>query len=113
MWDVQRGLCKLDLPQMSCEDTHRRKALCLHDVRHDILKHQEKIQEILELQGIAYCSSPRHKRIGGGSAITCDSRRYTMKQIHVDNHDDLEVTVAVIKPKDENTNNLTIITIAL
>ena len=43
MWDVQRGLCKLDLPQMSCEDTRRRKALCLHDVRHDILKHHEKI----------------------------------------------------------------------
>ena len=32
VWDVQRNLCQLDRPEMSCEDTHRRKALCLHDV---------------------------------------------------------------------------------
>ena len=72
------GMCdetffQSDRPEMSCEDTHRIKALCLQDVWQDILKHHEKI----------------HTREKPFACRMCDktfwniSRRYTQKKGHL------------------------------
>ena len=54
-------------------------------------KHQYKIQELFEIKGIGYVSTPRIKKTGGGSAITIDIEKYTMKEVKIDNPDNLEV----------------------
>ena len=60
-----------------------------------------------------YWSTPRPKQRGGGSAITCSSKEYSMKEIKVDNPDNLEVTIALIKSKDPKAKNLSIMTFAI
>ena len=76
-------------------------------------KHQKQIEELSEIHGINYISTPRPNRRGGGCAITCDARDYTMKRIHLDNPNNLEIAAAVIRPKAKETRNITIITIAV
>ena len=71
--------------------------------------HKGKIEEMLEISGISYASTPRPGRRGGGSAITCDEKKYDMKHIRVENPDELEVTFAIIKPKAKEARNINII----
>ena len=68
---------------------------------------------MLEMEGILYLSTARPKRRGGGCAITCDSSRFYLKEIKIDNPDSLEVTFAVLKPKSENCPNFEIILCAV
>ena len=42
-------------------------------------KHKHKIDEMFEMEDISYISTPRPNRRGGGSAITCDDKRFYMK----------------------------------
>ena len=76
-------------------------------------KHQRKIEELFEMHGMFYCSTPRPKRRGGGSEITCNAEEFNMKEIKMENPDNLEVTFALIKPKAEGAKNLSIIAVAL
>lgn len=62
-----------------------------------------KIEEMLQTEDISYISTPRPNRRGGGSALTCDDTLYHLKEIQIDNPDNLEVTFATGRPKDENS----------
>ena len=74
--------------------------------------HKTKLQNMLELKGISYISTPRPNHRGGGCAITCNDNRFTMKEIVVENLHNLEVTLALVRPKVEESN-LQIITCAV
>ena len=64
-------------------------------------QHQNKLEEILELHGIKYISTPRPVQRGGGSAITVDNERFFIKEIKDDNPDNLEITIGILKPKQK------------
>ena len=59
--------------------------------RKESKKHKLKIEEMFEMEGIAYISTARPDRRGGGCAITCDEALYHLKEIKTDNPDNLEV----------------------
>ena len=65
------------------------------------------------MEGIAYISTARPDRRGGGCAITCDEARYHLKEIKTDNPDNLEVTFATLRPKDDNSPKFVIILCAV
>ena len=54
--------------------------------------HQNKLEEMLELHGIYYLSTPRPVKRGGGSAITVDNEIYSIKEVKDDN---LEITIGI------------------
>ena len=74
---------------------------------------EKLLQELSELHGYEYCSTARPKKRGGGCAITTNAKEFTMKEVKLDNPNNLEVTAAIVKSKHQNSKNLTIITIAL
>ena len=76
-------------------------------------KHKFKIQEMFELEGISYISTARPDRRGGGCAITCDNSHFHLKELKLDNPDNLEVTFAIIRPKDLNSPQFVIILCAV
>ena len=76
-------------------------------------KHQEKLQELLEIKGIKYISTARQKKRGGGSAITVDTERYSLKEIKIDNPHNLEITYALLRPNNEMNSNIAIILCAV
>ena len=76
-------------------------------------KHKFKIEEMLEIEGICYISTARPNRRGGGCAITCDNALYHMKEIKIDNPDNLEVTFAILRPKNVNSPQFVIILCAV
>ena len=76
-------------------------------------KQKFRIEEMLEMQNISYISTPRPNRRGGGSAITCDDTLYHLKEIKVHNPDNLEVTFATVRPRDENSSQFIIILCAV
>ena len=76
-------------------------------------KHQYKIEEMFQMKGITYISTPRPNRRGGGSAITCDDRNYYIKEIKVPNPNNLEVTFATARPKSTQSPQFTIILCAV
>ena len=63
-------------------------------------KHQNKLQEMFEMKGILYISTPRPglKR-GGGVAIAADPSRFSLSKFNVPNPHLLEVSWALLKPK--------------
>ena len=63
--------------------------------------HRRKIDDLFQMDGITYISTPRPNRRGGGSAITCDDVNFFIKEIKVDNPFNLEVTFASLRPKSE------------
>ena len=75
--------------------------------------HNYKINEMFEMKGISYISTPRPNRRGGGSAITCSNKSFYIKEISVPNPDNLEVTFATIRPKSENSPQFTLILCAV
>ena len=72
-------------------------------------KHQYKIEEMFQMKGISYISTPRPNRRGGGSAITCDDRNFYIKEIKIPNPNNLEVTFAAARPKSTQSPQFTII----
>ena len=76
-------------------------------------KHKFKIDEMLELEGISYVSTPRPNRRGGGSAITCDESKFYLKEINLPNPDNLEVTFAALRPKAVESPQFVIILCAV
>jgi hypothetical protein len=81
--------------------------------RKESKKHKFKIDEMFEMEGINYISTPRPDRRGGGCAITCDDKKYHIKEIKVPNTDNLEVTFATLKPKSENSPQFIVILCAV
>ena len=63
-------------------------------------KHQNKLQEMFEMKGILYISTPRPglKR-GGGVAIAADPSRFSLSKFNVPNPHLLEVSWGLLKPK--------------
>ena len=76
-------------------------------------KHKHKIDEMFEMEGISYISTPRPNRRGGGSAITCDDNNFYIKEIKVPNPNNLEVTFAVLRPKVVHSPQFVIILCAV
>ena len=60
---------------------------------------QTKVEELLKLHNISYCSTVHSKQRGDGSVIIYSSKDYTMKELKIECPDNLEVTVAFIKPR--------------
>ena len=76
-------------------------------------KHQYKLQELLELKGIKCLSTPRLNKIGGGTAITVNNEKYIIKEIKFDNPNKLEVTTALLKPREISQGDFSIIAFAV
>ena len=76
-------------------------------------KHKYKIEEMLELQNIHYVSTARPDRRGGRCAITCDNSKFHLKELLIDNPDNLEVTFATLRPRSETSPKFVIILCAV
>ena len=81
--------------------------------RKESKKHKRKIDEMMEMNGISYISTPRPDRRGGGSAITANNALYHLKEIKCDNPDNLEVTFATLRPKEPQSPQFLIILCAV
>ena len=63
-------------------------------------EHKQKIEELFELQGITYISTPRQKRCGGGAAIAVNTELYTISKLNVRIPSDVETVWGLVKPKN-------------
>ena len=62
-------------------------------------KHQLKLQELFELKGILYISTPRPgSKRGGGVAITADPSKFSLTKLNISILHQLEVTWGLLKP---------------
>ena len=75
-------------------------------------KHQKKMQSLIETEGSNYILTPRPKKRGGGSAIMCNAKAFSMKKFILPNSDNLELTIGIVRPKYE-AKDITIIVMAL
>ena len=75
--------------------------------------HKNKIEEMVQIHGLSYISTPRPGRRGGGSAITCNDNNYIIKEVALDNPSNLEVTFATLRPKSDLSPKFMIIVCAL
>ena len=64
------------------------------------MKHQSKIEELLELKGISYISTPRPglKR-GGGSAIAACPKKFSLVKLNIEIPKCLEVVWGLLRPR--------------
>ena len=62
-------------------------------------KHQYKIEEMLELRGIHYISTPRPGRRGGGVGIAARKNRFILKKLNIAIPRKLEVVWGLLRPK--------------
>ena len=64
-------------------------------------RHQNAIEELLELKGIKYVSTPRPgARRGGGTALACSEERFQMTKLNIAIPRPLEACFALLKPKN-------------
>ena len=64
------------------------------------LKHQSRIEEMLEMKGISYISTPRPGyKCGGGSAIAACPKKFSLVKLHVENPKSLEVVWGLLRPR--------------
>ena len=78
--------------------------------KEDDKKHQYKIEELLELDGIKYISTPRTgARRGGGAALAVRLENFSITKLNISIPKSLEVVWGLIKPKIPNTKISTII----
>ena len=62
-------------------------------------RHQYKIEELYELKGYKYISTPRPgNRRGGGAAIVVNTARLSVSKLNVENPNGLEIVWGIIKP---------------
>ena len=64
-------------------------------------KHKEAIEELLELRGVKYVSTPRPgARRGGGTALACSEEYFHLTKLNVAIPKPLEACFALVKPKN-------------
>ena len=64
-------------------------------------KHQFKIEELFELKGLKYISTPRPgARRGGGAAIVVNTENFTLSKLNVSKPNCLEVVWGLMRPKE-------------
>ena len=74
----------------------------LHEIweKVDNKRHSYKIEELLEMSGIKYISTPRSgKRSGGGAAIAASSENYHLSKLNIIVPHNLEIVWGLLKPK--------------
>ena len=63
-------------------------------------KHQEAIEQLLELHGVKYVSTPRPgARRGGGTALACNEEHFHMSKLNIAIPSPLEACFTLVKPK--------------
>ena len=78
--------------------------------KEDDKKHQSKIEELLELDGIKYISTPRSGvRRGGGAALAIRLENFSITKLNVSIPKSLEVVWGLVRTKIPNTRISTII----
>ena len=66
-------------------------------------KHQFKIEELFELRGIKYISTPRPgNRRGGGAAIAANSEHFSLSKLNIPVPDNLEIAWGILRPNEES-----------
>ena len=64
-------------------------------------KHKEALEELLELKGIKYVSTPRPgARRGGGTALACSEEFFHLTKLNIAIPKPLEACFALVKPKN-------------
>ena len=64
------------------------------------VKHQEAIEELLELHGVKYVSTPRPgARRGGGTALACSEEYFHMSKLNIAIPKPLEACFTILRPK--------------
>ena len=64
-------------------------------------KHRDAIEEMLEMKGIKYVSTPRPgARRGGGTALACSEERFLLTKLNIAIPSPLEACFALLKPKN-------------
>ena len=61
-------------------------------------RHNYKIDELFEMKGITYISTPRSCRRGGGAALVADSEKYTLTKLNIQIPSKLEIVWGLLKP---------------
>ena len=62
-------------------------------------KHQFKIEELLELKGLKYISTPRPgTRRGGGAALVVDTENFSISKLNISIPNNLEIVWGLVKP---------------
>ena len=62
-------------------------------------KHAKKIEELLELQGIKYISTPRRNKRGGGAAVAVNLAKFSISKLNVQIPKKVEAVWGLLKPK--------------
>ena len=64
-------------------------------------QHQFKIEELLEIRGIKYISTPRPgARRGGGAALAADSVQFNLEKLPISIPHGLEIVWGILTPKE-------------
>ena len=84
--DIKARMCNLTI-------------LCEVWERQESKKHQFKLEELLEMHGIDYISTPRNLKRGGGAAILVDLEHFTLSKLNINIPKNLEIVWGLIKPK--------------
>ena len=64
-------------------------------------KHQYKIEELFEIRGLKYISTPRSgNRRGGGAAIVVDTTKFSVTKLNISIPNNLEIVWALVKPNE-------------
>ena len=70
-------------------------------------KHQYKIEELFELKGMQYISTPRPgTKRGGGAAIVVNTANFSISKLNIAIPHNLEIVWGLMRPK-EATGNIT------
>ena len=62
-------------------------------------KHQFKLEELFEIRGIKYISTPRPGRRGGGAAIAVNMKRFNISKLNISLPKGVEAVWGLLKPK--------------
>ena len=66
-----------------------------------IKKHQFKIEELFELKGMKYISTPRPgTRRGGGAAIVVNTEKFSISKLNIPIQSGLEIVWGLMRPKE-------------
>ena len=76
-------------------------------------KHIHEIENMLQMEGLKYISTPRpSSKRGGGCAIVADLTKFTMEKIEVTIPKSVEVTYGLLRAKNDNAKFREIIAVA-
>ena len=67
--------------------------------------HARKIEELLELRGIKYISTPRRNKRGGGAAIIVNLANFTLSKLNVHIPKQVEAVWGLLKPKSHGKHS--------